>query len=172
MSIAATRRYIDTRSNRIMLNVLKSDADQLPTRHKDFKSFKQSFGDGTKNYFEYETKDFFVVVDIKYAFAHFLKNTYNDIRKHLNATLLPTLTNPLIIVKSKHEGVDTLTFYKPFKNESDLFHMLMFKAFKEENGKYYFKTIYEVDGLKKVEDIIRTPDANTLHFKYAEGNGS
>lgn len=50
--------------------------------------------------------------------------------------------------------------------------MLMFKAFKEENGKYYFKTIYKADGLRKVEDIIRTPDANTLHFKYAEGNGS
>jgi len=49
----------------------------------------------------------------------------------------------------------------------------MFKAYQKENGKYYFKTIYDVgNNLNKVKKIIRVLDRNTLYFKYAEGNGS
>lgn len=170
MSVAATKRYINPRDGKINVNVLRGDAEILPSRHRNFKSFKESFGG--RNYYEYETKDFFIVIDLKYAFNHFDKNTYNDYRSHLNGTLLPTLLDPLIVIKSVYEGQNTLTFYKPFKTANDLYHMVMFKAYQQENGKFYFKTIYNAESLHKVDSIIKAPDANTLHFKYAEGNGS
>jgi hypothetical protein len=49
----------------------------------------------------------------------------------------------------------------------------MFKAKKQENGKYYFKTIFKADSLTKIERLIKALDINTIYFKFqAEGNGS
>ena len=166
MSYKAQRRYIDPRTGRIKINKLLQDSDHLPARHRRFKSFKDSF-DGT-NHYEYDFKGFFIVIDVKYAFEHFTKNTYNDQRSSLNATLLPTLKDPLIVIKSSYEENSTLTFYKPFRNSNDIEHMLMFKAYKQENNKYYFKTIYKADGLGKIQEIIETTDANTVFFKYED----
>jgi hypothetical protein len=170
MSVDAIKRYINPRDGKINVNVLRGDAEALPLRHRNFKSFKESFGD--KNYYEHETKNYFIVIDLKYAFTHFDKNTYNDHRSHLNGTLLPTLLDPLIVIKSIYESQNTLTFYKPFKTENNLYNMVMFKVYQEENGRFYFKTIYNAESLYKIDRIIKASDANTLHFKYAEGNGS
>ena len=44
---------------------------------------------------------------------------------------------------------------------------------KQENGKYYFKTIFNVDdNLGKVKKVIKALDMRTIYFKYTEGNGS
>ena len=166
MSYKAKRRYIDPRNNRIKTNKLLQDSDLLPKKHKKFKAFKDSFC--SVNYYEYTFKEFFIVVDVKYAFEHFTKNTYNDQRSSLNATLLPTLKDPLIVIKSSYDGKITLTFYKPFRNSNDIEHMVMFKAYKQENGKYYFKTIYKSDGLRKIQEIIEATDVNTVYFKYED----
>ncbi|MFK5976312.1 MAG: hypothetical protein QM493_07385 [Sulfurovum sp.] len=172
MSYKAVKRYINPRDGRIKENKLSQDADMLPKRHRTMREFKASFGD--VNHYTFEFQGYFIVIDLKYAFNHFNNNTYLQKREHLNGTLLETLTNPLIVVKSKYEDEQTLTFYKPFKNEQGLHHMLMFKAFKKENGKYYFKTIYRADTLDKVSKVIKTLDLNTVYFKYedTEGNGS
>jgi len=166
VSYNAQKRYIDSRTRRIKTNKLLQDSDHLPTRHRKFKSFKDSFG--SVNYYEYDFKGFFIVVDVKYAFEHFTKNTYNDNRSSLNATLLPTLKDPLIVIKSSYDGNSTLTFYKPFRNSSDIEHMVMFKAYKQENNKYYFKTIYKPNGLGKIQKIIEATDVNTVYFKYED----
>jgi len=118
MSYKAKQRYINPRP-----------------RHRTIKSFKNSFGG--VNYFEYEFKNLFIVVNIKYAFNHFKINTKK-----------------------------TLTFYKPFKSSDGIEHMVMFKLHKEENNKYYFKTIYKQENLSKIQEIIEATDKNTVYFKY------
>ena len=170
MSYLAQKRYINPRDGRIKTNVLWNDADSLPQRHRNFKSFKASFGG--VNHYEFEILGCFVVVDVKYAFEHFKQNTYNDQRSHINATLLKTIQDPILIIRDTYENSPILTFYKTFKTKNDLFHIVMFKAFKQENGKYYFKTIYDVNSLHKIDKIIKALDRNTLYFKYTEGNGS
>ena len=163
-TIAARNRYINQRDGRIKTNVLSSDADSLPERHRNIKSFKDSFGG--VNHFEYDFKGFFIVIDVKYAFNHFKNNTYSDNREHLNATLLQTLKEPLIVIRSFYEGENTLTFYKPFKSSNSIEHMVMFKLHKRENNKYYFKTIYRQESLLKIKEIVETSDGNTVYFKY------
>jgi len=170
MSYQAQKRYINPRDGRIKTNVLWNDADNLPPRYRNFKSFKASFGN--VNHYEFEIAECFIVVNVKYAFEHFKKNTYNDHRSHINATLLQTLEDPILIVKDTYENNSTITFYKAFKNKDELFHIVMFKALKKEDGKYYFKTIYNVESLHKIDKIIKALDRNTLYFKYTEGNGS
>ena len=49
----------------------------------------------------------------------------------------------------------------------------MFKVYKQENGKYYFKTIFDVDdNFVKAKKMIKTLDMKTIYFKCTEGNGS
>jgi len=171
LSIDAQKRYINQRTGKIKENILMQDADILPKRHRSFKSFKNSFGG--VNYFEYKIKNYSIVIDIKYAFNHFVKNTYNEYRSNINATLLPTLTDPILIVKEIKNNQEYLQFYKAFKNDNNLYHIIMFKAKKQENGKYYFKTIFKADSLTKIERLIKALDINTVYFKFqAEGNGS
>jgi len=171
MSYLSQKRYINARDDRIKTNVLWNDADSLPPRHRTFKSFKASFGN--VNHYEMEIAGCFIVIDLKYAFNHFTNNTYNDTRSHINGTLLATLHDPILIVRDTYENESIITFYKTFKTKNDLYHIVMFKAYKKENGKYYFKTIYDVDNnLNKVKKIIKALDRNTIYFKYTEGNGS
>jgi len=171
MSFQAQKRYINPRDDRIKTNTLWNDADSLPQRHRNFQAFKSSFGN--VNHYEFEIAGCFIVIDVKYAYNHFMKNTYNDPRANINATILPTLKDPILLVKDTYEGTSIVTFYKTFKTQDDLHHVVMFKAYQKENGKYYFKTIYDVgNNLNKVKKIIKTLDRNTLYFKYAEGNGS
>jgi len=173
MSWKSKQRYVNPRTGQLKVNMLSKDSCPLPKRHRNMKSFKNSFGG--VNYFEYDFRGFFIVIDIKYAFNHFTNNTYKDNREHLNATLLSTLTEPLIVIHSLYEREKTLTFYKPFKSSQEIEHMVMFKLYKQENNKYYFKTIYKQDSLGKIQKIIETSDENTVYFKYedfAEGNGS
>jgi len=51
MSYQAQKRYINPRDGRIKTNVLWNDADNLPPRYINFKSFKASFGN--VNHYEF-----------------------------------------------------------------------------------------------------------------------
>ena len=171
MSYLAEKRYLDRRTDRIKLNALWQDADPLPKRHRTFQSFKASFG--CVNHYEFEIADCSIVVDVKYAFRHFNQNTYNEKRSHINGTLLSTLHDPILIIRDTYKNQPVITFYKTFKTKDNLFHIVMFKAYKQENGKYYFKTIFDIDdNLGKVRKIIKTLDMKTIYFKYTEGNGN
>lgn len=165
MSINAKKRYIDSKTNKINISVLKKDAELLPQRHRDWKSFKASFEN--KNHYNYEFYGYKIHIDVNYAFKHFTQNTYNEHRNNINATILPVLHNPLIVIKDTYENMPSLTFYKPFLNEeNNLLHIMMYKAVLEENGTYKFRTIYEAHSIKKVDEVIKTLDLNTIYFKF------
>ncbi len=61
----------------------------------------------------------------------------------------------------------TMTFYKPYKNENDVFHMLMFQALQGGDGIYRFKTIYQTSSISKVKRIIKATDGNTIYFEFS-----
>lgn len=164
MSLTARQRYLDSH-NKININKLKSDAEALPTRYRNWNEFKNSFGN--VRHYNYEFAGYKIHIDVRYAFEHFLKNTYSEHRANINATILPTLIDPLLVVKGFYENKPALTFYKPFKNETDdLLNIMMYKAILEDNGTYKFRTIYEAHSIYKVLDIIKTLDLNTIYFKF------
>ena len=170
MSEAAKKRYIISSTKRVNDKKLKIDSDQLPARYRNWKEFKESFGN--KNNYDHVFMGYKIYVNVRYAFGHFQKNTYNENRASINATILPTLNDPLLVVKEKYEGKDALTFYKPFVSEDKLLHILMYKAIISDDGIYKFKTIYEAHTISKVSKIINLLDLNTLYFKYDKTEGS
>jgi hypothetical protein len=172
MSELAKQRYLNS-NDRINLNKLKLDAENLPSRHRNWNEFKQSFGN--VRHYNYDFYGYKIHIDVRYAFEHFLKNTYNEHRANINATILPTLHNPLLVVKGYYENKKALTFYKPYINEDNIIHIMMYKAVLDDNGSYKFRTIYEAHTLKKVTDVIKALDLNTIYFKFGnntEGSGS
>ena len=167
MSSEAKKRYIDSRTKRIMNNILKADSDILPDEFKNIKEFKASFGG--MNHFTTNFQGYDIYINVKYAFEHFLDNTNKEVRKYLNATIFPTLTNPLIVIKEIYKGKNALTFYKPFYDKNDenkLIHIAMYKLFEDNDWFYKFKTIFELSSLSKVDKIITASDFNTVYFKF------
>ena len=166
MSIQAEKRYINKRNNQLRRNILLQDSTPLPKRLRNWKSFKSVFNN--ENFYQYSFLKYHILVDVRYAFRHFNQNTYNERRDHLNGTLYETLCDPLIVVKTDNrlDNTKKLTFYKPFRKQDDLLHMLMFQATKDKDDIYRFKTIYEAGSLDKVDKIIRATDYSTIYFKY------
>ena len=164
MSEAAKKRYIIPSTKRVNEKRLQLDSDVLPTRYRNWKEFKSSFAN--ENNYEYVFMDYKICINVRYAFSHFQNNTYSENRGNINATILPTLNDPLLVVKEKYEGKDTLTFYKPFVNEDKLLHIIMYKAILNDDGIYNFRTIYEAHTVNKVFKIINLLDLNTLYFKF------
>ena len=165
MSWKAQQRYIDTRSDRVKLNVLSQDAVPLPPRHRTWKSFKKEFDN--KNNFEFTFCGYSFVINTRYAFKHFSQNTYSEPREHLNATITKVIEDPIIVVHSSHEEKETIVFYKPFKNTQELVHMMLFHADRNSDGKYHFNTTYSViDNINKVKNLLKTTEEKVIYFKY------
>ena len=163
MSFQAEKRYINKLNDRVKENVLRQDAIELPLKIKTFKSFKSQFDN--KRHYEYTFLGYKILLDVKYAFNHFENNTYNDYRRNLSGTLYDLLHEPVLVVTEQNR--QTLTFYKPYKNDNDVFHMLMFQALKSDDGIYRFKTIYQASSISKVKRIIKATDGNTIYFKFS-----
>jgi hypothetical protein len=166
VSFKAENRYINKRNSQLRKNILFQDSTPLPKRLRSWKSFKSVFNN--ENFYEYSFLKYHILVDVRYAFRHFNQNTYNERRDHLNGTLYDTLCDPLIVVKIDNhlDNTKKLTFYKPFRSQDDILHMLMFQATKGKDDIYRFKTIYEAGSLDKVDKIIRATDYSTIYFKY------
>lgn len=164
MSIAAKKRYLNPSTQLINENRIKLDSDTLPRRHRTWKEFKSSFLD--KNTYIHTFKDYTIHINVRYAFKHFSQNTYNEHRQNINATIIPTLDDPLLVIKGTYENKSALTFYKPFLNNENLLHIMMYKAVIDDDGIYKFRTIYEAHSINKVSDLINALDLNTIYFKF------
>ena len=169
MSFKAQKRYIDRTTGRIILSKLLKDAVLLPKRHRTWNSFKKEFNN--QSTYKYNFQSFHIKVNLRYAFKHFTKNTYNEQRTPLNGTLFDILHNPLIVIKKydRIEKRNSLQFYKPYKKENEVYHMMMFQVLEVENNIYIYKTLYDVhNNLHKVESVIKALDLNTVYFKYED----
>lgn len=167
MSFKAEKRYVDRCSGRIIIAKLYADTEPLPKRHRTWSSFKERF-DGKSSY-EYLFQTYKIRINLRYAFKHFIQNTYNEQRSHLNGTLYDILHNPLFVIKKydvttkKH----SLQFYKPYKHNDEVYNMMMFQVLENDEGIYIYKTLYDVkNSLEKVLKVIKALDLNTVYFKY------
>ena len=154
MSFQAEKRYINKSNDRVKENVLRKDAIEIPPKIKTFQSFKKQFDD--KRYYEYIFLGYKILLDVNYAFNHFENNTYHDYRRNLSGTLYDLLHKPLLVVTEQNRQI--LAFYKPYKSENNVFHMLMFQALQGNDGIYRFKTIYQASSISKVKRIIKATD--------------
>jgi hypothetical protein len=167
MSFKAQQRYIDRSSGRIILSKLVQDAEILPRRFRTWNLFKEKFNN--LSIYTYNFEGYNIEINIKYAFNHFTKNTYNEQRSPLNGVLYDILHEPLIVIKhyDRVKKRNSLQFYKPYKKEAELYHMMMFQVLEDDNGIYRYKTLYDVrTSLHKVSDVIKEMDLNTVYFKY------
>ena len=167
MSFKAEQRYMDGSRGRIILSKLLQDAELLPKRFRTWRAFKEKFNN--LKIYSYVFEDYKIEVNVKYAFNHFTKNTYNEQRSALNGVLYDILHDPLIVIKhyDRVKKKNSLQFYKPYKKEDELYHMMMFQVLEDENGIYRYKTLYDVrTSLHKVSAVIKALDLNTVYFKY------
>ena len=151
--------YFDIKRNIIKVNLLLQRAIYLPRYHKNWKSFKKDFYN--QRHFNFTFIDRFyqghhIHIDVNYAFKHFTNNTYHEYRQKLNATLLLTLTKPLLVVKENNIDNTKLIFYKPFKKENNLIHIIALSLEKKDNI-FEYKTLYEVNHLGRVRDLFKKP---------------
>ncbi len=169
MSFKAQQRYISTVSGQIIVSKLSKDSISLPKRYRDWKSFKNRFNN--QSMYEYNFRGYIIRVHLRYAFRHFTQNTYNEPRSHLNGVLYDILHNPLLVIKRYDNKFkrNSLQFYKPYKKNSELYHMMMFQVLEVENNVYIYKTLYDIgNSLNKVYEVINATDLNTVYFKYEE----
>lgn len=165
MSYKAKQRYLDSRTDRLKLNIIPKDATNLPNRFRNWKAFKSSFGEG--NYYSTKFCGYDIVVNLSYAYEHFQRNTHSENRESINAVIKPILADPLIVIKDSYKDKNTLTFYKAFKNNDKLHHILLFKLYEDSDGQYKFKTVYDVhENLSKIKRIIKANERDTVYFKY------
>jgi len=167
MSFKAEQRYMDRRLGRIITSKLYRDAEALPKRHRTWASFKKLFNNLSTYTYNFEGYD--IEVNVRYAFNHFTKNTYDEQRSHLNGVLYDILHEPLIVIKqfNREEKKNSLQFYKPYVKKGALYHMMMFQVLEDDNGIYRYKTLYDVQhSLHKVAKVIKEIDLNTVYFKY------
>ena len=160
--------YFNLRSKTLKTNILLQKAENLPKYHKNWKSFKKAFY--SQRHFNFTFIDRFyegyhIHIDVNYAFKHFQKNTYNEPREKLNATLLPTLIRPFLVVKENNKDGIKLIFYKPFKKENNLLNIVSLSIEKNYNNIFEYKTLYEVDNLKKISLFFQKPLSSIIYLQ-------
>lgn len=102
---------------RIEQSLAKQELKPMPkSAFKSFDEFQGLFDEikGNKGVIQTPYKD--VEVDIRYAFIHFKKNTYNTNRDNIKGGFFETFKNPLFVVEQKERVAPSLAciFISPF----------------------------------------------------------
>ncbi len=97
-----------------------------------------------------------IIIKPNYAFFHLVKEGQmgngKENRKHISGAILPTLQNPLFVTK---DVKGSYYFYKPFKDEKGLVHLVSVEV--DKNNKLLYKTSYEADE-DRMEKMIKKYD--------------
>lgn len=173
MSEDMRKRYMS--GDRVNIDKLKSDADQLPQPIATFKDFRKQFiVDKDGNTVVDSKNGVSVSFNVRGAFKHFepSSNTHYDDRTILSGAFLPTLKEPLAIVKQLHNNREVI-FYRPFIDEKNNIYNLA--AIKFTDGKFTYFNLTEIEnsavGIQKVKAIIEGTGGNELYFKHG-GKGT
>lgn len=164
MSFDAESRYIDKSRDMIKINKLIKDAEEtLPQPIRSFEDFKKQFPEAdTDNNVKLNIHGVSIEFNLYGVWKHLVpqNNTHYDDRNTISGAFVKTIRDPLLIVRQPHKGRE-IVFYKAFRG-SPLYNLA---AFKFTNGKF---TYYDLkNNMNKVKEIIKTPDQNTLYFKYS-----
>lgn len=119
---------------------------------------------GNKGVIQTPYKD--VEVDIRYAFIHFKKNTYNTNRDNIKGGFFETFKNPLFVVEQKREGSTkpSVYFYKPFYDENKKL-LNLFGISVDNKGKLDFKTYYLDSNNRRLDILLNRKDLVIRYVK-------
>jgi len=130
----------------------------LPPPIHSLVEFADQFG--TRNRYLGKIGNLKFSLNVVGAFQHLINNTYFDDRSYISGAVFHVLHNPLIVVK-KDDGYN---FYKPFREGEQTVHLMSLHI--NNDGIAEMKTFYEISSLKKVEEIIKTPERNIIYSQY------
>lgn len=180
-----------TSQGRVNTNALLKNASKMP-KPLSRDEFKAQFNANISGDSYVKTPIGVMKVNVKKAWEHFKKNTYNQDRSDLSGAFIHTLQDPLFIVKqnwkptaspntmgqsiAKSQNAKRLMddrqreiitqstiFFKPFSDENGGKYLASFAI--DKNGELIQKTFYDIDSLEKIKKMIRTPENNVLYYK-------
>ena len=141
--------FLDS-NGRIDYKALESFAIPLPKQLR-YKDFIMQFNNSKKATIQTPIKE--LEINPKYAFYHLMKNGKMGNKKQdrltLNGGILETLQKPLFITQDTR---GSYYFYKPFKDEKGLIHLVSVEV--DKNNKLLYKTSYEADD-DRMEKMIK-----------------
>lgn len=144
--------FLDS-NGRIDYKALESFAIPLPKQLR-YKDFIMQFNNSKKATIQTPIKD--IIIKPNYAFFHLLKEGQmgngKENRRHISGAILPTLQNPLFVTRDDR---GSYYFYKPFKDDSGLVHLVSVEV--DKNNKLLYKTSYEADD-DRMEKMIKKYD--------------
>ena len=139
--------------------IATKDVEVMPA--SPFKNIEEFTGlfdsiDGNRGIIKTPYQD--VVVDIKYAFNHFTRNTYNKNRERIKGGFFSTFQELLFIV----EKDKSIYFYKPFYDKK---HNIMdlFGIGVDENGHVDFRTYYLDKRGNRISEMLNSKE---IQIKY------
>lgn len=152
---------------RIEQSLAKQELKPMPkSAFKSFDEFQGLFDEikGNKGVIQTPYKD--VEVDIRYAFIHFKKNTYNTNRDNIKGGFFETFKNPLFVVEQKREGSTkpSVYFYKPFYDENKKL-LNLFGISVDNKGKLNFTTYYLDEVGNRLSSILNDKNLKIRYVK-------
>jgi len=157
VSYELEKKYLN-KDGRVNEKALWKDAIDLPKPIHSLIEFSDKFG--TRNNYQAQIGNVNFSLNISGAFKHLINNTYFEDRSYISGAVFDTLHNPLIVVKKD----DGYRFYKPFREGEQTLHLMSLHI--NQNGVAEMKTFYEVGSLKKVGEILKTPERNIVYSQY------
>ena len=153
--------------DRIQEAIKSANVEVIPeSEFKDLKGFERLFDEIRGNKGMIKTPYKYVEVDIKYAFIHFTKNTYNTNRDNIKGGFFETFKNPLFVVEQKREGSTkpSVYFYKPFYDENKKL-LNLFGISVDNKGKLDFKTYYLDSNNRRLDILLNRKDLVIRYVK-------
>lgn len=167
-AIALEERYLNESGKLDESLILSDGVEKLPKYFTSYQKFENLFKNKiSSRYALLETPIGDVKVNMKSAFNHFTNNSNKVNRIKYSGGFIPAFTDPLFVIKEKHEGKDTVVFYRPMiskKKQEGLMHFAGFAV--NDKGEIENSTYFDISK-GRLEKYIKTEEDNLLYFKHA-----